>query len=508
MAMTVTLYKGVPVNGGSVATNKATLTDQLSYFNSFPSHVFNVNSVRLGDPIRLGKSIKELAGYTFGYIDYGDNFYYFFNVLDFTFITESQTEILYKIDAYETAINQCNVSFPRSYMTRYPVKAGDVHLPNEPYYWRDNTSPYTYRGCFIGVISVESGDGSSSPKTVLIPVSSLNNFTLVLNGDWLNKIQLDNKLLATDVYCFTFCPFDPPNGLELESLGWVSKEMQTSPYKIYMSDDRTLDIPNPFLGTPGATLVCDDPTRIPAIRDMRRNVVWRGAYGHSYTIQRSTLRVSASSATYQAVIVDGGQTEVLTIPCENVDIYADSWKEYYYRSRDSDKALRNIGYEQTLMSGIAGSLSGGVNGAIAGNVGSAGGLAGGLAGIGLGIVSSVGNYAISKYYDPQIQGQYDRQAIRQADILALAGELTPDMYVNNWAGLVTLLPDDISMTEYEKDVSLYGYSTVLYLSSDPRVYNDTRLTGAMRGSVDLSGDCPSAWLNEIAQRFNDGVRLI
>ena len=86
MAMTVTLYKGVPVNGGSVATNKATLTEQLSYFNSFPSHVFNVNSVRLGDPIRLVKSIKELAGYTFGYIDYGDNFYYFFNVLDFTFM--------------------------------------------------------------------------------------------------------------------------------------------------------------------------------------------------------------------------------------------------------------------------------------------------------------------------------------------------------------------------------------------------------------------------------------
>ena len=498
MAMTVVLYKGCPVNGGSVASNKSNLANQLAYFNTFPSHVFNVNSVRFGDPIRLGKSVKELAGYNFGYINYGDNFYYFINVLDFNFITESQTEIIYKLDAYETVTNQCNLSFRTSYITKYGVLKGDIHLPKEPYYWVDTIGPSVQAGCFIGVMSIERSSGYSEPNTILIPVSTSTQFNSVLNGDWFDYLNLNPKPLETDVYSFAYCPF-PPNST-LPS-GWTECQTDSSPYKIYRSATRkSVDINNP-IDLIETTL----PQRVNAIRDMRKNIVWRCPYGHSYYVHEAVLSVSATSATLTLRLTEGEDHQTISIPCETVDIYSDSWKEYYYRLRDSDKALREIGYQQNLLSGITGSLSGGVNGAIAGNTGSAGAVAGAVAGIGLGMVSAVGNYAISQYYDPKLQAQYDRQAIRQSDVLNLAGDLTSDMFANNWAGQTVLVPDTISMEAYQTEWDCFGYDTELYIfDSDPRKDGDFNV-GYIRGAVDISADCPSAWLTEIAQRFSMGV---
>ena len=56
--------------------------------------------------------------------------------------------------------------------------------------------------------------------------------------------------------------------------------------------------------------------------------------------------------------------------------------------------------------------------------------------------------------------------------------------------------------------SEFGYSTVLYLGSDPRIDNGTRVTGPMRGSVDITANAPSEWIDQIAQRFNAGIRFV
>ena len=501
MAMTIVLYKGCPVNGGSVASNKSNLANQLSYFNTFPSHTFNVNSVRFGDPIRLGKSIKELAGYNFGYINYGDNFYYFINVLDFNFITESQTEIIYKLDAYETVTNQCNLGFAHSYITNYgPYPRGDIHLPKDPYYWIDTESfSSTRAGCFIGMISVESSSGVSVPNAILIPCINLFTFRDVLNGSWLNQLNLDPLPLASDVYFFAYCPFEV-----ISTSGWYPCSKESSPYQIYRSPEyKDQDLVNPFDSISTTSI-----TEVSAIRDMRKNIVWRCPYGHTYTVRVTTLVITATSAKCEIHLREGDDYQIATIPCESVDIYTDSWKEYYYRLRDSDKALRDIGYQQQLVNGITSSLSGGVNGAIAGNLGGSGAMAGAVAGIGLGIAGSVANYGLSKYFDPKLQAQYDRQAIRQSDALNLIGDLTSIMFSINWAGKTSLVPDSASLEAFNTYIENYGYNTELYLSNDdPRTYSGKNVT-YIRGSVDVTGDCPNAWLTEIAERFALGVYFV
>ena len=115
--MKLTLIKGCPVNGTSTATNKASLDAQISYFNSFPFHTYTVNTARLGEPIRLKASLSEIMGYNYGWIDYGDGFYYFLSVSSVSMITETQTEITYSVDAYETLCNQGDMSITRAYIT-------------------------------------------------------------------------------------------------------------------------------------------------------------------------------------------------------------------------------------------------------------------------------------------------------------------------------------------------------------------------------------------------------
>ena len=135
-------------------------------------------------------------------------------------------------------------------------------------------------------------------------------------------------------------------------------------------------------------------------------------------------------------------------------------------------------------------------------------MAGAVAGIGLGIAGSVANYGLSKYFDPKLQTQYDRQAMRQSDMLNLIGDLTSIMFSINWAGKTSLVPDSVSLEAFNTYIENYGYNTELYLSNDdPRTYSGQNVK-YIRGSVDLTGDCPNAWLTEIAERFSLGVYFV
>ena len=65
------------------------------------------------------------------------------------------------------------------------------------------------------------------------------------------------------------------------------------------------------------------------------------------------------------------------------------------------------------------------------------------------------------------------------------------------------------MAQYEAEFSAYGYDTVLYLKdTDPRKSGNMKLSGYMRGSVDISADAPREWLDQIASRFDSGIRFI
>ena len=504
--MTLTLVKGCPINGGSYASNFATVGEQVSYINQYPFKRYNVNTTRLGEPIRLASSIADLIGYNYGYIDYGDGFYYFIAVNDVSMVTETQTEISYTIDCYETVCNQCNLTFNKAYLTKYPVQRGDVHLPNEPYYWAVNHDRSLMVGCsYIAVVSVENSDGTSRPQCYLINVTSSTAFDNVLRLEWVNHINPSplKPILPSDIYMACVCPFPLVN---ISTTIWTDVTDSTaSGYKIYHS---AFAMSADMYDNLGFHSLSSTLYNRQEIRDMRNNPVWQCPVGHTFSVTSAELVATATACNVVIQLAEDTDIRTVTVPCEIVDIYDDSWKDYQSRQRESDKALRQINYNQQALSGIANSLNSGLSGAMAGGLSGAGGGLGAIAGVATGIIGTAGTWAINQYYDPKLQEQYDRQASRQVDNLLLAGNVTADMYVHNYAGVVTVSPDTRSLSQFEKEASTYGYSTVLYLDSDPRINGSNRVTGSMRGSVDISADCPSLWLNEIASRFNTGITFV
>lgn len=505
MAMRLTLVKGCPLNGTSYASNFATLTQQLNFINSFPFKRYTVNTVRLGETIRLGDSVSNLMGYNYGYIDYGDGFCYFIAVTSISMVTETQSEITYFVDAYETVCNQSNLAFKQCYITRYPVQRGDVHLSTEPYYWYVNHERNLIAGCtFIALASVEANN-TSQCYCFVIPINTTNNFREVLRGDWINNVNVNPALLPSDVYIACICPFPLVN---YSSAIWTN----------YAKPDTSL----PILGSPlyksldwidnlGFDSLSSDLFTRGQIRDMRNNVVWECPVGRTYNVQGARLVISATACNVNIKLVDANNNvdyRVINIPCEMVDIYDDSWKEYQGRQRDTDKTLRQMDYNKEALSGLANIVNGGITGSMAGSLSSAGGGLGAIAGVAGGLIGTLGTYAINQYYDPKYQEQYDRSYARQEDNLLLAGNVTEDMYLNNYAGKVNVYPDPISKAQYDKEFANYGYPTVLYLDSDPRINGNERVVGCIRGSVNITADCPADWITQIASRFDMGIYFI
>lgn len=503
MAMTLTLVKGCPINGGSYASNFATVSEQVSYINQYPFKRYNVNTTRLGEPIRLASSIADLIGYNYGYIDYGDGFYYFIAVNDVSMVTETQTEISYTIDCYETACNQCKLTFNKAYLTKYPVQRGDVRLPSEPYDWVEYNSRTLQHGVtFIAIASVEGSSGTSTPSCFVIPINDDTTFSSVTNMGWLaHTYGLDTVPTTSDFYVCAICPF----AVNVNTSQWTNVKDDFVSYDIYYSAYRfNLTITDSI----GFTTLSSTLYERSVIKDMRNNVVWECPVGHTYTVDEARLVATATAVNVIISLSEGNDKQIATIPCELMDVYVDSWREYLSRQRDSDKALRQIDYNQQALTGIANSLNGGLSGAMAGGLSGSGGGLGAIAGVATGVIGSVGTWAINQYYDPKLQEQYDRQAQRQNETLSLAGSVSLANYYKNYAGHVKVTPDSISKAQFEKEASAYGYSTVLYLDSDPRINGSSRVTGSMRGSVDISADCPSLWLNEIASRFNTGITFV
>lgn len=506
MVMTMKIYKGCPVNGTSIATNKELLSDQIAYFEKYPSKTYTINTTRLGEPVRIASSVSEMMGYNYGYIDYGDSYKYFFAVSSISMITESQVEISYTIDAYETLCNQGNLSINKAYMSKYPTQRGDVHLPSEPYYWavdHERVAPSSIT--YLALVSVEDSDGNSKPELYVIKVLNTNGLGYVLDLGWtkfISPVPL-HPILPSDIYMACICPF-PLNYIDATIWSDITVDHDAGIIIYHNPFAKSLD----FTQNIGFREISSTLYDREQIRDMRNNVIWECPVGHTYDVQSATLVSSATACNLNIVLSEGMDVRTITVPCEIVDIYDDTWKDYQSRQRESDKSLRQISYNQQALIGVANAFNGGIQGSMAGSLGGAGGGLGALAGVGAGIIGTVGNYAINRYYDPKLQEQYDRQASRQVDNLLLAGNFTDDMYVHNYAGIVRVFPDSVSYKQFEKESVTYGYSTVLYLDSDPRIHNGVRVTGPMRGSVDITADCPADWIEQIASRFSAGITFV
>lgn len=585
--MLVHFMKDCPLNGTTLATDCDSLEDQKTYMARYDSFEVEVNTVRLGEPLRIARSLSEMVDYSYGWITYDDSGYrYYFYVVDLAMITETQTEVRYNIDTYETLVHQTGISFTGVHLLNAPksalkgaVNAIDDHtwmkhvIVPEPATWnitkqRDggNTDNDFRSGYLLvtgygdEVLDTTTGERGAHTWTIMYSVNSMRNITEVLNGQWFQNIRAKMKvggddvynpvlLSQSDIYYACFVPTSiyaldkevtpPTSGWEKN--GWIQlfrtpdEEGRITSSGWFSLDTRSAKIDDVFLHVPNPEIYGKDfevgmmldtvkstPTVRESITDARGNIIWECPVGSEYTVTEGFVEWTATSANIVLHLVsevkglkwdstEQQMKEITTdtdsvtvvIPCETVDLYQSSWLEYFYRQRESDRALRQIQMTQQLAnSGLGALSSAGMGGAYSGR-GGAQSAFGGEA------VSALGGWLVQSISDPFTQKVMDRQAMRQADPLLLAGSMTEEIFLHNHCGKTVREMDVASATAYQHRWNALGYDCDMFLTYNPiRNNNDRTGTQSFRGYFHCHGRAPRQWLAEIEQRLAEGVTFI
>lgn len=581
--MLVHFMKGCPLNGTTLATDSDSLEDQKTYMARYDSFEVEVNTVRLGEPLRIARSLSEMVDYSYGWITYDDSGYrYYFYVVDLAMITETQTEVRYNIDTYETLVHQTGISFTDVHLLNAPKSAlkGAVNaiddytwmkhvIVPEPATWdisyqRDGgpKDGYFRQGYLLAtgygdevLENPDTGARGAHTWTVLFSVNSEQQIKDALNGQWFSKIRAKIKigekdgkpiyaynpflLSQSDIYyaCFIPTAIHKADAGNWEKEGWArlysdDKGENTSGW--YSLDRRSAKIDDSMLTRPdiiygpftevGMSLptLRSTPTERCSITDARGNIVWECPVGGVYTVTEGFVEWTATSANivlhlvseikgvkwdtttqeFVEITTDTDSVSVV-IPCETIDLYQSSWLEYFYRQRESDRALRQIQMTQQLAnSGLGALSSAGMGGAYSGR-GGAQSAFGGEA------VSALGGWLVQSISDPFTQKVMDRQAKRQADPLLLAGSMTEEIFLHNHCGRTIRVMDVASATAYQHRWNALGYDCDMYLTYNPiRNNNDRTGTQSFRGYFHCHGRAPRQWLAEIEQRLAEGVTFI
>lgn len=500
---TVTLYKNAKVNGTTRCSAFTSLASQRNYFNGLTKKTFNIQTFTLGEPIKLNDSIANLTDYGYLSIDYGDGFRYYAYVSDFEFLTTNQSRLIYVIDSYETAYLQTNMTFGRCNVYRANVDLESYGLKEvtgtEPYskeYIKVQSFPhiglyYTRRDSntnkvYFGYMSMDDG--------LLIPK--------IANGGWIAEIL---GVAESDIWIAGVLPAKPST-LVLEVMTHNTKVIDNITYDYYESDSGSLakmeieQAEFPIIGT--------DVYEEYIIRDLRGNTVYTFRPYQQILAGACIgfIVFNASSISLKYIVsYSNADVDYVTIPSELIDVYVDSWKEYYYRQRESDLQARKQQVSEGAVSGLAGvgiSTASGLGlgfmmgGPVGAGIGAVAGLALGVLGVGI-------NSGIQSYYNNQSQKSTDRVYQLANDTLNQTGNFSEIYSEQKLAGIWRTKWDDISKAYTESEIANNGKFLVGCTNSIEFLPK-----GAFQGECEILGDIPNNWKLQIQQRLLQGVMVV
>lgn len=487
--MTVKLFKNSKVDGLTRLGNWSSLSEQVSYFDTLTYRLYsNVPTVRLGDPLRIKDNFNNLLNYGYGYIDYGNGFRYYFIVADLTMVTETLTDISYTIDVYTTAKFQTNMKIKRATISRYPTSIGKMVNPfSEDYTKRTKLSSYKQ----WNIVALFR---DSTTDTTYTLINNSPDLTSVVDGSW-----LDDKYSATDIIAAGIV-MDSWTNSELNSIGFAKQA--TSDKCWFYNGVPIINCHKLFTDT-----ITNDGTTWHEITDLKGNTIFTVPYKTELSCGAGVVDISASSINLRFNLIDSNTstTYILTIPGETPTVIADAWNEYYLRQRSIDSETRNLQMNQQLMTGLASTATSMASGAVMGGIGGMGAGAGaGVSGAG-GLLSTLGNYAISAYYSPKQQAIIDKSYKYANDTICMVGGVSAYIYtVNAVVGVVKVEWDDQVKTAYENDITNNGYY-VNYATDD---FDSMIVNGPIQATVEVQGDIPVVWKEQITNRFANGVYMV
>lgn len=510
--MTVTLCNSPKSDNVSRAYLAKSLSAEKSYYDGLPKKAYSCATVELGQPLRIQASIKNLLGYNYGWIDYGDSMRYYFSITDYSMVSESMTDIIYELDPLATAYNQIGISIPRATLRRFngeepninksSDKYGKISFPYNPMYWfisdyeSHNAEWYAFvlhnstdNQLYSGLIRNNAGDA---------------NLSYLFSGMWFNLLFGDTDYQISDVANFAYVPCD-------------IVAPSTTPYKTASDMDVWL-----YQGDGNFNVNCSKfkslsstPTAKDVILDARGNIVYECPIGNPKTIKYGKLALSVATIAIslyteyyplgpsEPSIVEPG---IITIPCETIDIYVDAWKEYAYRQRDYDNQIRQINATSSLANignaAVSGAVAGAVTGSIVPGIGTAIGAVGGLA---VGAVSSAVGTGIQYHYGNEQQKVTDAMYQKAQDTLSLTGNCNPSL-IRDTQHIIkcTMNVDPITSANYDDDTGINGYYYDKVIS-DFEPSNTTKTKYAITADIEVHGPIPTAWKDAIANRFASGL---
>lgn len=527
--MEMVLYHNCPVNGrdkalkpSRVAIVAGTMTRE-DWFASLPAKRYNVNSVRLGEPIRLKASIEDILGYEYGFLRYKENgTRYYFYVVDMLMITEDQTEIHYNIDPYETIISRSGIPDLTAHITNISANllpdVSQAYIPDpvkwDTYFQFDThrSEGYLLATGFSDNFNTEFVEGGSHTFTIMYKVSDEGTLSKMLNGQWFSELyahvrdSIYNPLGITpaDIYYMAYIPCDVVPVTDWSQLGW--RELYTSLGHDVQSgwwsmDVRSIQI-HPNLAFPNMAHIASSPEYRWSIVDARDNLIWECPIGHTYDLGDVYLEWNATSASVMVELSEGSDKVTVSVPCETVDLYSSSWAEYFYRQRETDRSLRQTQMLSNLgKTAIGTASSAGIGGAYSGKSGAASAFAGD-------VVSSLGGWLVDSVTDPYVQRIHDRQARSEADPLSLAGSMTSYLWHHNRFGVSGKVMDEASKEQFRNMVDTEGYDVDLWSTDVLDRLLDNHETCYLKGYFKMTGPAPRSWLAEIERRLSEGVTFI
>lgn len=511
MVMTVKLFKNSKVDGITRLGKWADKSAQISYFDTLTSKTYTTNTVKLGDSLRINDKLSNLLGYGYGYIDYGDGFRYYFLVGDLIMVTETMTDISYTIDCYDTAITQTNVSLARATISR----AGQLYnsqnmYPYNPIFYNhvQKDYPTNYAICFSFTVV----DGDNINNAILLPKATLDFSAGLVSSkwiEWLNSAQSDYKFTATDIFTASLVPIfgdfvigSRPNYdwtvVTLAESGDINRNnaefyVTSETSELYIQSDKTK-----------WKMENNDITSYSAIQDCRGNIIFRCEDYATYIHDSMAICYSGSSIDLRLSFHRDDEYFMITIPSENIDIYVNTWLEYQYRQRQYDIELRSQQIDQQLASSLVNignnALSGGMSGGMAG----IGGSAGAVAGIATGLIGSLGDYAINSYYNGENQRVKDNIVKNTNDTLNQRGNNVCFILGVKLAGPCIESWDSVSKNSYNDDITNNGY----YVNIITEDFSSFITEGPITADVEILGDIPQVWKDQIHDRFSNGVMIV
>ena len=505
MAMTVKLYKDSKIDGITrlgLWPDKAT---QTAYFDTLTSKTYNVNTVGLGTPLRINDKLNNLLGYGYGHIDYGDGFRYYFAVADLLFVTETITDVSYTLDCYDTAITQTDIKLARATVTRAPYTTAINTYPYSPpaYHYSYKALGNSSRVCYLAVVNCRDDSGNNSAQYLAYISDNLKaiDFRSFI-GNVKTAFDFPYTFEAGDIYNLTVSPIYPDFASNTYCQEVAKTEGTSANWHLYICNSDTITQAITTVRLTGKLHTTD------IIRDCRGNEIFSMNPNAVANITSLSVCFSASSimlylngTIYQTTLAD---TLQIPFPTEILDVYSDAYKEYYYRQRAIDIEARNLQINQSLYANLLGSGTSGISGAIGGGMAGVGAGTGAIAGVAIGVASSVGNYAIESYYSPKQQSLVDTSYRNLSQTLKISGNAVSLWFDAKEYGVWSKTFNSEFLYEYNNDVTENGN----YIQEVTDDFGAKLETGPFTADVEVLGDIPISWKEQIHARFASGVKIV